>query len=59
MYLAPLGTNGTMRLHEFGKPVGVAPTGGGFQTQVRVSMDASGQIHGTPWGPMIGGPMMS
>ncbi len=54
----PLGTNGTMRLHEFGKPVGVAPTGGGYQTQVRVSMDASGQIHGTPWGPIFEGPMM-
>lgn len=49
--------DGKMRLLDFGRPVGVAPGGGGYQTQVRVSMDSSGKIHGTPWGPVFQGPL--
>jgi len=52
-----LGANGTMRLHDFGRPIGLGPAGGGYQTQVRVSIDASGQIHGTPWGQIFEGPL--
>ena len=54
---ARLGTDGKMRLFKFGEPVGVGPAGGGYQTQVRVSIDASGKIHGTPWGPVYQGPL--
>ena len=46
-----------MRLYDFGKPVGVGPGGGGYQTQVRVSIDSGGKIHGTPWGPIFKGPL--
>jgi hypothetical protein len=53
----PLGTDGKMRLYEFGRPIGVKPGGGGYQTQVRVSMDAKGRIHGTPWGRVYEGAM--
>jgi hypothetical protein len=53
----PLSANGSIRLYEFSKPVGTGPFGGGYQTQVRVSMDAMGQIHGTPWGPVYYGPL--
>jgi hypothetical protein len=51
----PLDAN--MRVHDFGRAVGTAPRGGGYQTQVRVSVDARGTIHGTPWGPVHEGPL--
>jgi RHS repeat-associated protein len=53
----PLGTDGKMRLFDFGKPVGVGPGGGGYQTQIGVSIDSGGKIHGTPWGPVFQGPL--
>jgi hypothetical protein len=53
----PVGGQENLRIHEFGRPVGVGPAGSGYQTQVRVSMDASGQIHGTPYGPVHYGPL--
>jgi RHS repeat-associated protein len=53
----PLGTDGKMKLYDFGKPVGVGPDGGGYQTQVRVSIDSAGKIHGAPWGPVFQGPL--
>ena len=53
----PLGTDGKMRLYDFGRPVAVGPGGGGYQTQVRVSIDANGRIHGTPWGRVHEGPL--
>jgi hypothetical protein len=53
----PLGADGKMRLFDFGKPIGVGPGGGGYQTQVRVSIDSGGKIHGTPWGPVFEGPL--
>ena len=53
----PLGTDGKMRLLDFGRPVGVGPGGRGYQTQVRVSIDSAGKIHGTPWGPVFQGPL--
>jgi RHS repeat-associated protein len=53
----PLTPEGTLRLHDFGRAIGTGPEGGGYQTQVRVSLDKSGQIHGTPWGPIFKGPV--
>jgi len=52
-----LSKDGKLRLFDFGKPVGVGPEGGGYQTQVRVSMDSAGTIHGTPYGPAFEGPL--
>lgn len=52
----PLGADGKMRLHDFGRPVGVGPHGG-YQTQVRASIDSGGKIHGSPWGPVFKGPL--
>ena len=48
----PLGSDGVMRLFEFNRPIGRGPEGVGYQTQVRVSMNQRGQIHGSPWGPV-------
>jgi hypothetical protein len=53
----PVGGQGNMRTFDFGRPVGVGPNGGGFQTSVRVSMDGRGLIHGTPFGPIFEGPL--
>ena len=53
----PLGADGKMRLLDFKRPVAVGPNGGGYQTQVRVSIDGKGTIHGTPWGPVFEGPL--
>jgi RHS repeat-associated protein len=54
----PIGSQENMRLYEFGRPVGVGPRGG-YQTQVRVSIDAKGRIHGSPWGPVYKGPLLT
>jgi RHS repeat-associated protein len=52
-----LGTDGIMKLFDFKKPVGVGPKGGGYQTQIRVSIDKGNEIHGSPWGPVYEGPL--
>ena len=39
------------RVKDYGRPIAEGPNGG-TQTKVRVTQDASGQIHGTPWGPV-------
>ena len=39
------------RIKDYGRPIAEGPNGG-TQTKVRVTQDASGQIHGTPWGPV-------
>jgi RHS repeat-associated protein len=46
-----------LRLKYFYKPVGIGPNGGGYQTQVRVSINGKGEIHGSPWGPVYEGPI--
>jgi RHS repeat-associated protein len=53
----PLGEAGSIRLYDFGYAIGTGPDGGGYQTQVRVSIDSAGKIHGTPWGPVFQGPL--
>ena len=53
----PLGSNADLRLYDFGTPVAIGPGGGGYQTQIHVSMDAKGQIHGSPWGRVHEGPL--
>jgi hypothetical protein len=52
-----LGTDGIMKLFDFKKPVGFGPGGGGYQTQIRVSIDKGNEIHGSPWGPVYEGPL--
>lgn len=44
--------NPNIRIFDFQRPIG---TGfyGGSQTQVRVSVNSRGQIHGSPWGPEL------
>jgi hypothetical protein len=44
--------NPNIRIFDFQRPIG---TGfyGGSQTQVRVSINSRGQIHGSPWGPEL------
>ena len=39
-----------IKIYDAGVSVGTGPNGG-MQTQVRVSIDSQGRIHGTPWGP--------
>ncbi|WP_437587639.1 RHS repeat domain-containing protein [Sorangium sp. So ce1000] len=54
---APIGSNGDLRLHDVGTLVAIGPGGGGYQTQIRVSKDAKGQTHGSPWGRVHEGPL--
>jgi hypothetical protein len=54
---APTGSQGNLRIYDFRRPIGVGSSGGGYQTQVRVSMDTRGRIHGTPYGPIYHGPL--
>ena len=44
--------NPNIRIFDFQRPIG---TGfyGGSQTQVRVSINSRGEIHGSPWGPEL------
>ncbi|MGK3985800.1 hypothetical protein WME99_22325 [Sorangium sp. So ce136] len=53
----PIGSNGDLRLYDFGTPIATGPGGGGYQTQIRVSMDAKGQVHGSPWRRVFEGPL--
>jgi hypothetical protein len=53
----PQGSQGNLRVLEFGRPVGTGPRGGGYQTQVRASLDSAGRLHGTPYGLVFEGPL--
>jgi len=48
----PVHGSSTVRELDFGRPIGIGPKGG-YQTRVRVTMDADGQVHGSPIGPEI------
>lgn len=48
----PTRKNNWKRDYDFGHPVGIGPKGG-YQTRVRVHIDANGDIHGHPYGPEI------
>jgi RHS repeat-associated protein len=47
----PVAGQSTVRLYDFGTPIGEGGYGG-TQTQVRVTSGKNGTIHGSPWGPV-------
>jgi hypothetical protein len=48
----PVPNNPNLRVYDAGRPIGRGAYGG-TQSQIRVSINGRGLIHGTPWGPEV------